>query len=135
MTTLLFFVKYLSACFPSVTLRKIIDPARIRTWNPLIRSQMPYPVGHGATHRTAILLILKITISSIVMVYFSYFSSTLNAFIAEKKKFFLLFFSEPLFKTRIKKPFLLSLLITIWRPCCFSQNFSASVFLLLPEEK
>ena len=27
---------------------KKIDPARIRTWNPLIRSQMPYPLGHGA---------------------------------------------------------------------------------------
>ena len=26
------------------------DPARIRTWNPLIRSQMPYPLGHGALH-------------------------------------------------------------------------------------
>ena len=26
------------------------DPARIRTWNPLIRSQMPYPLGHRATH-------------------------------------------------------------------------------------
>ena len=25
------------------------DPARIRTWNPLIRSQMPYPLGHRAT--------------------------------------------------------------------------------------
>ena len=24
------------------------DPARIRTWNPLIRSQMPYPLGHRA---------------------------------------------------------------------------------------
>ena len=24
------------------------DPARTRTWNPLIRSQMPYPLGHGA---------------------------------------------------------------------------------------
>ena len=24
------------------------DLARIRTWNPLIRSQMPYPLGHGA---------------------------------------------------------------------------------------
>ena len=22
------------------------DPARIRTWNPLIHSQMPYPLGH-----------------------------------------------------------------------------------------
>ena len=28
--------------------RKKIDPARIRTWNPLIRSQMPYPLGHRA---------------------------------------------------------------------------------------
>ena len=27
-----------------------VDPARIRTWNPLIRSQMPYPLGHGAAH-------------------------------------------------------------------------------------
>ena len=26
------------------------NPARIRTWNPLIRSQMPYPLGHGACH-------------------------------------------------------------------------------------
>ena len=24
------------------------DPARTRTWNPLIRSQMPYPLGHRA---------------------------------------------------------------------------------------
>ena len=30
---------------------KIHDPARIRTWNPLIRSQMPYPLGHGAFMR------------------------------------------------------------------------------------
>ena len=29
---------------------KEIDPARIRTWNPLIRSQMPYPLGHEAVH-------------------------------------------------------------------------------------
>ena len=27
------------------------DPARTRTWNPLIRSQMPYPLGHRATAR------------------------------------------------------------------------------------
>ena len=27
---------------------RLNDPARIRTWNPLIRSQMPYPLGHGA---------------------------------------------------------------------------------------
>ena len=26
----------------------LCDPARTRTWNPLIRSQMPYPLGHGA---------------------------------------------------------------------------------------
>ena len=31
---------------------KKYDPARIRTWNPLIRSQMPYPLGHRATHYT-----------------------------------------------------------------------------------
>ena len=24
----------------------LYHPARIRTWNPLIRSQMPYPLGH-----------------------------------------------------------------------------------------
>ena len=29
--------------------KKVCDPARIRTWNPLIRSQMPYPLGHRAT--------------------------------------------------------------------------------------
>ena len=28
--------------------KKFTDPARIRTWNPLIRSQMPYPLGHRA---------------------------------------------------------------------------------------
>ena len=28
--------------------KKKSDPARIRTWNPLIRSQMPYPLGHRA---------------------------------------------------------------------------------------
>ena len=33
--------------------KKKIDPARTRTWNPLIRSQMPYPLGHGATHSTS----------------------------------------------------------------------------------
>ena len=27
---------------------KKYDPARTRTWNPLIRSQMPYPLGHRA---------------------------------------------------------------------------------------
>ena len=29
---------------------KTIDLARTRTWNPLIRSQMPYPLGHKAMH-------------------------------------------------------------------------------------
>ena len=27
------------------------DPDRTRTCNPLIRSQMPYPLGHKASHR------------------------------------------------------------------------------------
>ena len=40
-------------------LRKIIVPTRIRTWrNPLIRSQMPYPLGHGVTHRILFYLYL-----------------------------------------------------------------------------
>ena len=30
-----------------------IDPARTRTWNPLIRSQMPYPLGYGAFPKTS----------------------------------------------------------------------------------
>ena len=30
-------------------IQKKTDPARIRTWNPLIRSQMPYPLGHRAS--------------------------------------------------------------------------------------
>ena len=34
--------KYLGA------VKVLSDPARIRTWNPLIRSQMPYPLGHRA---------------------------------------------------------------------------------------
>ena len=32
--------------------RKKSDPARTRTWNPLIRSQMPYPLGHRADPQT-----------------------------------------------------------------------------------
>ena len=28
--------------------KKLFDLARTRTWNPLIRSQMPYPLGHKA---------------------------------------------------------------------------------------
>ena len=63
------FRKIIARVFSLFYLKKIIDPARIRTWNPLIRSQMPYLLGHGAAHRTVILIILKITISSIVMVY------------------------------------------------------------------
>ena len=75
-TTLLFFAKYLMSIFKQVfffLLRKIIDPARIRTWNPLIRSQMPYPLGHGATHSTVIL-------------FASYATSNLNAFMAKRQK-------------------------------------------------
>ena len=30
--------------------KKLLDPARIWIWNPLIRSQMPYPLGHGANY-------------------------------------------------------------------------------------
>ena len=30
--------------------KKLLDPARIWTWNPLIRSQMPYPLGHRANY-------------------------------------------------------------------------------------
>ena len=33
-------------------LREKKDFARIRTWNPLIRSQMPYSMDHGAVHST-----------------------------------------------------------------------------------
>ena len=28
----------------------LVDPGRIRTCNPLIRSQMPYPLGHRARY-------------------------------------------------------------------------------------
>ena len=37
-------------------LRKIIDPARLRTWSPLIRSQMRYLLIHGVnqTHRARV---------------------------------------------------------------------------------
>ena len=41
--------------------KKIRDPARIRTWNPLIRSQMPYPLGHGASQPSFIKLYMEIT--------------------------------------------------------------------------
>ena len=34
----------------------MLDPARTRTWNPLIRSQMPYPLGHGAFMEDLILM-------------------------------------------------------------------------------
>ena len=34
---------------------KSFDPARTRTWNPLIRSQMPYPLGHRAMSRRKII--------------------------------------------------------------------------------
>ena len=42
----------LKSCFVLEALlhrkKGINDPARFRTWNPLIRSQMPYQLGHGA---------------------------------------------------------------------------------------
>ena len=41
-----------ASIFFGFLLRKLIDPARIRTWNPLNRSQIRYPMGHGATHST-----------------------------------------------------------------------------------
>ena len=41
-------VRFLYLKFKSKTIKKTIDPVRTRTWNPLIRSQMPYPLGHGA---------------------------------------------------------------------------------------
>ena len=37
------------ACFFFHTEGKNIDPGRTRTCNPLIRSQMPYPLGHRAS--------------------------------------------------------------------------------------
>ena len=40
--------------------KKLRDPARIRTWNPLIRSQMPYPLGHGASLKGTCYYILLI---------------------------------------------------------------------------
>ena len=33
-----------------IIFKKTFDPARTRTWNPLILSQMPYPLGHRAAH-------------------------------------------------------------------------------------
>ena len=33
---------------------KTHDPARTRTWNTLIRSQLPYPLGHGAFTKNAV---------------------------------------------------------------------------------
>ena len=43
----LFFLSYPPT--PASEIKKKIDPGRIRTCNPLIRSQMPYPLGHRAT--------------------------------------------------------------------------------------
>ena len=42
-------VKFGEVCRGKEKKKKKIDPARIRTWNPLIRSQMPYPLGHRAS--------------------------------------------------------------------------------------
>ena len=41
--------------------KKKNDPARIRTWNPLIRSQMPYPLGHRALRQCRVCVHLFIT--------------------------------------------------------------------------
>ncbi len=38
------------------------DPARTRTWNPLIRSQMPYPLGHRAPHVKGVLDLVLIIV-------------------------------------------------------------------------
>ena len=54
-------VAKLSECILFFTLKKNIDTAKIRTWNPLIRSQMPYPLGHGAKHRTITLFVYYIS--------------------------------------------------------------------------
>ena len=37
---------FLTSFYLHTWLVKTSDPARTRTWNPLIRSQMPYPLGH-----------------------------------------------------------------------------------------
>ncbi len=42
--------------------RKKSDPARTRTWNPLIRSQMPYPLGHRAPHVNRVLDLVLIIV-------------------------------------------------------------------------
>ena len=34
----------------------MLDPARTGTWNPRIRSQMSYPLGHGAFMEDLILM-------------------------------------------------------------------------------
>ena len=39
--------------------KKKTDPARIRTWNPLIRSQMHYPIGQKASHFFHIIMFLS----------------------------------------------------------------------------
>ena len=45
------FVKEIS--FTQCISTKNFDPARIRTWNLLIRSQTPYPFGHEAATMAA----------------------------------------------------------------------------------
>ena len=40
--------------------KKVLDPARLRTWNLLIRSQMPYPLGHGASRKPSVILYIQI---------------------------------------------------------------------------
>ena len=43
---------------------KMNDPARIRTWNPLIRSQMPYPLGHRACLEIVLFILNSLNTSS-----------------------------------------------------------------------
>ena len=45
--------------FPNISVKRksfLCDPARIRTWNPLIRSQMPSPLGPLKHYETTWLL-------------------------------------------------------------------------------
>ena len=44
--------------------KKLRDFARIRTWSPLIRSQMPYPLGHGAILERMVYSFLEVWVIS-----------------------------------------------------------------------
>ena len=56
--------QYFCCLYVFVELSKNVDPGRTRTCNPLIRSQMPYPLGHRAglgEHRKC-QLVVKLTL-------------------------------------------------------------------------